>query len=132
MKYDRRTGKYMMFEINPRPGRSSYFVRAAGINMMKELVDDAVYGKKRDSVLYSSETGLWTAVPKGILLKYVKDEGLRSEIKTLWKAKKVERTLFNPEDKNLKRRLRVRKYYLTYYKTYRLYYFDKEARSAKQ
>lgn len=132
MKYDRRTGKYMMFEINPRPGRSSYFVRAAGINMMKELVDDAVYGKKRDAVLYSSETALWTAVPKGVLLKYVKDEGLRSEIRTLWKAKKVARTLFNPEDKNLKRRLRVRRYYLTYYKAYRLYYFDKEARSAKQ
>ena len=71
-------------------------------------------------------------MPKGVLLKYVKDEGLRSEIRTLWKAKKVERTLFNPEDKNLKRRLRVRRYYLTYYKAYRLYYFDKEARSAKQ
>ncbi len=129
MKYDRRTGKYMMFEINPRPGRSSFFVRAAGINMMKALVDDAVNGTVPEGVLTADKKALWTAVPKGVLMKYVKDPVLREEIGTLWKQKEVQRTLFNPEEKSLKRRLRVLKYYLTYFKAYRQYYFDKEKRS---
>jgi len=126
MKYDSRTGRYLLFEINGRPGRSSFFVRAAGHNMMKLLTDTTVDGKPFDGVTRNDAVALWTAVPKGVLMKYVSSPALKQEIDTLWKAGRVERTLFSPEEKSLKRRLRVMRYYLGYFKSYKRYYFNKE------
>lgn len=125
MKYDSRTGKYMMFEINPRPGRSSLFVRAAGLNMIKVLIDNVVYGKDEDCV-YGEKTGLWTNVPKVVLQKYVTDPNLSKEINELYKQKKVLRSLWYKEDLNLKRTLRIARYNYGHIKNFRSYFFSKE------
>jgi D-aspartate ligase len=100
-------------------------VRAAGLNMMKIMVDDAVYGRREDCV-FSHRTALWTAVPNGVLTKYVTDPALVSEIKELLKKEKPLRTLFCADDRNLKRTLRLTKYFYSYYRTYARYYFDKQ------
>ena len=126
MKYDSRTGRYLLFEINGRPGRSSFFVRAAGHNMMKLMTDSTVYGKTTEGVIRNDAVALWTAVPKGVLMKYVSSPSLKGEISALWKTGRMERTLFSPEEKSLKRRLRVIRYYLGYFKSYKRYYFNKE------
>jgi D-aspartate ligase len=125
MKYDSRTGKYQLFEINARPGRSSFFVRAAGHNLMEYLTEDAVYQREQGETVYNETTALWTAVPKGILRRYVKDQSLKREVLALWK-KGVSRTLFCREETSLKRRLSILRYYFSYYKNFRKYYFDKE------
>ena len=124
MKVDPRTGEAVLFEINPRLGRSSFFVRAAGMNFMKIMTEDVVSGRREDCV-FCEETALWTAVPKAILLRYVKDKALVSEVKEMYRKKKVTRTLFNPEEKSLKRFLRLERYYLGHFGNYRRYYFDK-------
>ncbi len=121
MKFDCRTGRCLLFEINPRLGRSSYFVRTAGINMMQLLTDDVVYGK-RGACVCSKNVTLWSNVPRGILKRYVTDPALRAEIA----RSKMDRTLKNPADFNLKRAYRIARVDLAQYKLYKQYWFDKE------
>ena len=125
MKFDRRTGRYLLFEINPRLGRSSYFVRSAGINMMKLLADDVVYGK-RGACVYNEATALWSNVPRGILNRYVSDPALRKELKHY----KMDRTLNNPNDFSLARLYRAARVDHAQDKLFRQFYFDKEKNSA--
>ena len=121
MKYDCRTGRYVLFEINPRLGRSSYFCRAAGLNMMKLLADDIVYGR-RDECVYSHTVSLWQNVPTGILHRYVKDPELAGELR----AFKGTHTLFCKGDLPLPRLYRLLRYYAAQYHNFRDYYFDKK------
>jgi len=125
MKYDSRTGKYMMFEINPRLGRSSFFVRAAGLNMLAALIENTVYDKKSECV-YSDKTALWTNVPKVVLRKYVTEPALSAEINKLYKQNNVLHTLWYKKDLNLKRIARISRYYFGQFNNYRRYYFNKE------
>ena len=123
MKYDSERGKYMLFEINPRLGRSSFFVYGAGINVLKVMIDDVVYGKEPNEVT-EHKVCLWTAVPRMVLMKYVKNKELKKEIKKLY-PKKV-RTIFYDKDKNLKRSLIINRHFFSYVKQYAKYYFDKQ------
>ncbi len=125
MKYDSKRKKYYMMEINPRPGRSSFFVRCAGHNMMKTLVEDAVQNKEYSCTL-NQNTSLWANVPKCVVFKYVEDDQLKSEIKSLIKQKKYMRTLDCKEDFNIKRWVKIKRYYLGQYKNFKKYYFKKK------
>ena len=125
MKYDRKNKRYVMFEINPRLGRSSYFVRGAGINMMKALVDDAVYGREEEC-LYADNTSIWLNVPKKVVSEYVKDEGLREEARALIKAGKYSRTLDCPGEKSLRRLFWIKRYYMGQHNNFKRYFFDKD------
>ncbi len=125
MKYDRKRKKYYMMEINPRAGRSSYFVRCAGHNLMKTLVDDAVFNTEYTCVL-NENASLWANVPKCVIFKYVDDQALKSEAKSLIKQKKYARTLDCKQDFNIKRWLKIKRYYLGQYKNFKRYYFKKK------
>ena len=113
----------MLFEINPRLGRSSFFVYGAGINMLKVMIDDVVYNKKPE-LQKEHKVCLWTAIPKTVLLKYVKDKELKKEIKQLYP--KAVRTLFYDKDMNIKRRMIATRHFYSYVKQYSQHYFDKE------
>lgn len=68
LKLDEGRGKYVFFELNPRPGRSSYYMRAAGNDLMSALCDDAVFGKGYSGVTYAEREGIWRSVPRPILV----------------------------------------------------------------
>ena len=125
MKYDRKNGRYVMFEINPRLGRSSYFVRGAGINMMKVMTDDAVFGVRRECI-FADNTSLWLNVPKAVVKEYVKDPALREEARALIKAGKYSRTLDRPAEKSLRRFVWIKRYYMGQHNNFKRYFFDKD------
>ena len=120
MKYDRRTGRYVLFEINPRLGRSSYFCRAAGLNMMQLLAEDVIYGRRKACV-YNEAAALWSNVPRGILKKYVTSPALCEELAGL----KATHTLWCSGDLPPARVYRLARYYAAQYKNFAHYYFDK-------
>lgn len=122
MKYDAKSGRYLMFEINPRLGRSSYFVRAAGINMMEEMIERVVYHKCHTPI-FATKRAMWSNVPIGVLRKYVKNQELQKEIREL--SKDCLFTLRCREDFSIKRFYRISRFYLSHYKNFRRYYFQK-------
>lgn len=124
MKYDARDGKYKLFEMNPRQGRSSFFVTASGYNLAKWLVEDVVEHKKQGLTIADAHH-LWMIAPAGIIKKYLKDEALLAEAKELMRQGKVSHQLFCKEDAGLKRRIWYIKNQLNNYRKYKRYFGNK-------
>lgn len=104
LKYDVRDNKYKVFEINPRQARSSYYLTAAGFNILKYMIDDLVYDKKNDFHIITNEVAL-TFVPMTVIKKNIKNEKLKKEIIKLKKEKKLVNPLKYKQDMTLKRRM---------------------------
>ena len=127
MKYDARTGEYKLFEMNPRQGRSSYFVTASGYNLAKWLVED-VLEHKDTGYTEANTQSLWMIAPYGVIRKYLKDPELLAEAARLKKAGKCAHQLFCREDFTLKRFLWYIRSQLNYYRKTARYYGNKSLR----
>lgn len=125
IKYDRRDGKFKVFEINLRQGRSSFFATASGYNLAKYLVDDLVYGNDL-STDYGNEEHLWLSVPKKVALKYIENAEIKVKIKELIKKNKFSYSLYYNKDKNLIRNLRCYRYYAKHKESYAKYFIKKK------
>ncbi len=120
IKYDQRDGKYKVFEINTRQGRSNYYVTGAGANVAKLFVDDYIEDKDMPLHIVDNES-LWMVVPKGVAFKYIKPHEYRAKMKRLIKEGKMKNPLFYDKDKGFKRRLRLAKSMLGHYYKYNKY-----------
>ena len=118
MKYDKRDGQYKLFEMNLRQGRSSYFVTAAGYNLAKFLVDDVIYNKDLPLTIANHRV-LWTIIPKDVIFKYVKDEGLKKEAHELIKAGKFIQSMDYKPDRSPRRYLGFKMNQMNYRKKYK-------------
>ena len=65
IKYDQRDGKYKVFEINCRQGRSNYYVTGAGYNLAKYLVEDVIEHKPCALTMTQNRHLWWVIPPKG-------------------------------------------------------------------
>lgn len=124
-KYDYRDKKYKVFEINPRPGRSSFFVTSSGINLAEIITDDLIYKKDIKEIIGTKEEHLWLNVPYKILKKYICNKDILKKIKQLRKEKKITHTLFYKKDFNLKRFLNLKRIYNIQFKLYKKYFIKK-------
>lgn len=124
MKYDARDGEYKLFEINLRNGRSSYYVTAAGYNLMKYVADDHMLNINQE-LTYANNKHLWMIIPKGVLFKYASNEKLKLEAKKLIRDGKWTNSLFFKEDMNFKRWIKLTLNNLNYYRKYKKYFNKK-------
>ena len=127
MKYDTRTGEYKLFEMNPRQGRSSYFVTASGYNLAKWLVEDVLEHKDTGYTEAKTES-LWMIAPYGVIRKYLKAPELLAQAARLKKAGKCSHQLFCKEDFTLKRFLWYIRSQANYYRKTARYYGNKSLR----
>lgn len=79
VKFDERDGSYRFFEINTRPGRSSAFVRQAGVNFAQVQVDDVLMGKSI-GLLPAEKPFVYTTVPPYVVKRSVADADLRRQV----------------------------------------------------
>lgn len=118
LKYDERDGKFKVFEVNIRQGRSSYYVTAMGHNMARYFVEDLIENKEKECAYLKGEV-LFSVVPKIVLKKFVADEAVKKDIRRLIKADKLVNPLFYKADKHFKRKLYLAARQVNYYKKYK-------------
>ncbi|MCI8394571.1 MAG: hypothetical protein HFH86_03720 [Bacilli bacterium] len=118
LKYDEKTNTFKVLEINARQGRSSYYVSALGVNLVKTLVDDLVYQIELEEKILTDEI-LLSFVPKGIIKKYIENKAFKKEALYLWKQKKKVSPMVYSKDRNWKRFLMLKKRLWHYYKEFK-------------
>jgi len=114
LKWDERTGEYRFFEMNPRQGRSSFYVTASGYNLAKWLTEDVVEHKELSCTIAEKEF-LWLLAPCGLLKKYVKDRDILRKAKKLKREGKSAKQLLWSKDINFRRFLWYLVDQLTFY-----------------
>jgi len=86
LKYDPRDGRTVFFELNPRLGRSNFYITAAGRNSVELYVREHLQGLAPLPEHVEEELStehLYTVLPRGLLLRYVADRTLRAHTRRL-------------------------------------------------
>lgn len=117
LKYDERDGKFKVFEVNIRQGRSSYYLTQCGYNIAKVIVDDVIYHEEKDFEYVDGEN-LFAVVPKAIIKKYTADPKIKEEAKDLIARGKYNNPIFYKKDKGLKRRIFMLLRQINYFRKY--------------
>ena len=116
LKYDVHTQKYKLLEINPRQGRSSYYLTALGCNLIEILYKDLIKKEKLNYEFLDKEV-LLSFVPKKIIKNYVVNDKIRK------KALEMYNNHINPieykKDKSIKRAYLMYKKNKRYEKDYK-------------
>lgn len=91
LKRDRRDGRAIFMDFNPRIGRNSYYCCAGGVNPMISLVSDVIDGKP-GRLVRMHDNALYTLVPPAMLDRYLLDQVLAGEVHDAI----AQRRVFNP------------------------------------
>lgn len=118
LKFDERDGKFKVFEVNIRQGRSSYYITAMGHNMARYFVDDLIENIDKPCAYLKGDV-LFSVVPKIVLKKFVSDPVVKEDISRLIREKKLVNPLFYKKDKHFKRKLYLAARQVNYYKKYK-------------
>ena len=121
LKYDKKTKDYKLLEINPRQGRSSYYLTSLGCNLVEILKKDLIDKEKLNYQILDKEV-LLSYVPKKIIKKYILNEEYKN------KALKMYKDHINPikykKDFSIKRNYLLYKKDKRYFKDYQDGYWE--------
>lgn len=97
LKYDPRDGRTVFFELNPRLGRSNFYITAGGRNTAELYVREHVQGLPAlpdGASPHLTEPHLYTVLPRWLLRRYVADPALRARTRALGRAGQVTNPLW--------------------------------------
>lgn len=121
LKYDKRINDYKLLEINPRQGRSSYYLTSLGCNLIDILKRDLIDHEELEYTYLNKEV-LLSFVPKRIIKKYVVNHTYKEKALSLYKDH------INPivykKDFSLKRNYLLFKKNMRYFKDYKQGYWE--------
>lgn len=80
IKYDERDGKYKVFEINLRQGRSNFYVTGSGFNLAKCLVEDYIEHKDMKLTI-ADKPHCWSVIPRPVAYRYIRNAKAVAEMK---------------------------------------------------
>ena len=97
LKYDPRDGRTVFFELNPRLGRSNFYITAGGRNTAELYVREHVQGLDPlpdGAADHLTEPHLYTVLPRWLLRRYVADPALRARTRALGRARRATNPLW--------------------------------------
>ena len=106
LKYDPRDGRTVFFELNPRLGRSNFYITAGGRNTAELYVREHVQGLAPlpdGAADHLTEPHLYTVLPRWLLRRYVEDPALRARTRALGRAGQVTNPLWYPAETDPRR-----------------------------
>jgi D-aspartate ligase len=122
IKYDRRDGKFKVFEINTRQGRSNFYVTFAGENIARYLVEDYIDDNTGnvDCKVVTKES-LWLVLPKKVAIDYVASKEYKAQLKRLFNEGNYVNPLNYKHENGLKWKLGFLKNQLGHFVKYKKY-----------
>lgn len=97
LKFDPRDGRTVFFELNPRLGRSNFYITAGGRNTAELYVREHVQGLDPlpdGAGEHLTGEHLYTVLPQPLLRRYVKDPALRARARALGRSRRVTNPLW--------------------------------------
>ena len=125
LKYDPRDGRTVFFELNPRLGRSNFYVTAAGRNTVELYVREYVQGLDPlppGAAAELTTEHLYTVLPRRLLLRYVADPERRATVRRLFRTGRATNPLWYPAERDPRRILYLVLAQLNQLRKYRRYY----------
>ncbi|MBR6050863.1 MAG: ATP-grasp domain-containing protein [Clostridia bacterium] len=112
--YDENKGKYYLLEINPRQGRSNYYMSASGMNIARLYVEKIKYPPCENEIF-------WHSVPTNIVTERCSSSDAK-KIKQISKNKKSFSPLCYPADmRDIRRITYLAAHHFGFYLKYRDY-----------
>ena len=116
MKYDARTKKYKVMEINARQGRCSYYITPCGYNLIEVLARDLIDNEELEYKIID-KVQLETFVSKSIAKKYITNKKYLKKVLELWNKRVM--PLYYKKDTDFRRKLLLKKIQMNYNRDYK-------------
>ncbi len=98
VKYDERTGEYLFFEVNTRPGRSSDYISQSGCNFAQAQAEECILHKRFDKPIACDNPFVYTVVPAYVVKRSIEDGPEKTKILKAFKTGVAQFPLFWKED----------------------------------